>query len=109
MRGLFRSGDRVPTIKDTVNVARHAPAMNEATLVDRYGWEEAGAPCSCAYLVPEILQILTRLGPRSVLDLGCGNGALCGLLKKTGYAVAGCEYDSNGVNIARSAHPGISF
>jgi 2-polyprenyl-3-methyl-5-hydroxy-6-metoxy-1,4-benzoquinol methylase len=83
--------------------------MSEATLVTRYGWKEADVPCSCAYLVPEIMQIVARLGAKRILDLGSGNGALCGLLKKQSYAVAGCEYDKNGVDIARAAYPDIPF
>ena len=83
--------------------------MSEATLASKYGWKEADAPCSCAYVVPEVLRIVARLGARRVLDLGSGNGALCGLLKKEGYAVAGCEYDKNGVDIARATYPDVPF
>jgi 2-polyprenyl-3-methyl-5-hydroxy-6-metoxy-1,4-benzoquinol methylase len=83
--------------------------MNEALLDSQYGWKEAEAPCSCAYVVPDILQIVARLKAKRVLDLGAGNGALCGLLKRQGYAVAGCEYDPRGVEIARAAHPEVSF
>lgn len=83
--------------------------MSAASLVDRYGWKEADTPCSCAYVVPDVLLILDRLKAKRVLDLGSGNGALCGLLKKQGYSVAGCEYDAKGVEIARSAYPDVPF
>jgi len=83
--------------------------MSEASPVSKYGWKEAAAPCSCAYVVPDILNIVARLEAKRILDLGAGNGALCGLLKDQGYAVAGCEYDKHGVEIARAAHPGVAF
>jgi 2-polyprenyl-3-methyl-5-hydroxy-6-metoxy-1,4-benzoquinol methylase len=83
--------------------------MGEASLVAKYGWKEADAPCSCAYVVPDVLRIIDRLKARRILDLGSGNGALCGLLKKRGYYVAGCEYDKSGVEIARSAYPEVPF
>ena len=83
--------------------------MNEALLDSRYGWKEAQAPCSCAYLVPDVLKIVAYLKAQRILDLGAGNGALCGLLKREGYAVAGCEYDKHGVEIARAAHPDVAF
>ena len=83
--------------------------MGAASLVDRYGWKEANVPCSCAYVVPDVLHVIAPLKARRVLDLGAGNGALCGLLKKEGYSVAGCEYDAKGVEIARATYPEVPF
>ena len=83
--------------------------MSDASVVSRYGWKEADAPCSCAYVVPDILQVVAGLDAKRILDVGAGNGALCGLLQRQGYAVAGCEYDKRGVEIARAAHPGVPF
>jgi 2-polyprenyl-3-methyl-5-hydroxy-6-metoxy-1,4-benzoquinol methylase len=83
--------------------------LGAASLVDRYGWREADVPCSCAYVVPDVLHVIERLKAQRVLDLGAGNGALCGLLKKEGYSVAGCEYDAKGVEIARAAYPEVPF
>jgi 2-polyprenyl-3-methyl-5-hydroxy-6-metoxy-1,4-benzoquinol methylase len=83
--------------------------MSEASVVTRYGWKEADAPCSCAYVVPDVFQIVAGLKAKRILDIGAGNGALCGLLEQQGYAVAGCEYDKNGVEIARAAYPAVPF
>jgi 2-polyprenyl-3-methyl-5-hydroxy-6-metoxy-1,4-benzoquinol methylase len=83
--------------------------LGAASLVDRYGWKEADVPCSCAYVVPDVLHVIERLQARRVLDVGAGNGALCGLLKQAGYSVAGCEYDEKGVEIARAAYPEVPF
>jgi 2-polyprenyl-3-methyl-5-hydroxy-6-metoxy-1,4-benzoquinol methylase len=78
-------------------------------IVENYGWGSEVGPCSCDYLVPVIGEVLKRLNVRRVADLGCGNGALCGELQKNGYEVVGIENDASGVEIARSAYPGINF
>jgi 2-polyprenyl-3-methyl-5-hydroxy-6-metoxy-1,4-benzoquinol methylase len=77
--------------------------------VTTYGWESAGSPDSCGYVTPAILKILKRIGARRVLDVGCGNGELCGQLARAGYDVVGVEFDSDGVRIARQAYPQVSF
>ena len=56
-----------------------------------------------------VLKLLQRTGARRVLDLGCGNGDLCGQLAGAGYDVVGAELDPDGVRIARQAHPQIPF
>jgi 2-polyprenyl-3-methyl-5-hydroxy-6-metoxy-1,4-benzoquinol methylase len=83
------------------------PLKNEA--VDTYGWNCAASPQSCGYVTPAVLKILQLAGARRVLDLGCGNGDLCGELARAGYDVVGVELDSDGVRIARQAHPRIPF
>ena len=80
---------------------------NEA--VTTYGWESARSPPSCGYVTPMVLKLLQRTGARRVLDLGCGNGDLCGQLAGAGYDVVGVELDPDGVRIARQAHPQIPF
>ena len=77
--------------------------------VDRYGWANATGMCSCAYITPRILEILKELGAKRVLDLGAGNGALTGELAQAGYQMVGVEYDKDGVEIARRAHPAVPF
>jgi len=74
-----------------------------------YGWTSKEAPGSCCFVVPKILEILKHLRCRSVLDVGCGNGVLCGALKKNGFDVAGTELDLQGCDVARMAYPDISF
>lgn len=76
---------------------------------DDYGWVAEQATHSQAYIAPHLVPILRRLGARRVLDLGAGNGALCGLLARHGFDVVGVEFDARGVDIARAAHPAIRF
>lgn len=77
--------------------------------VESYGWTSAESPASFGYLVPGVLAALGALAPRRVLDLGCGNGALCAELRRRGYDVAGVENDAEGLELARRAAAGIPF
>jgi 2-polyprenyl-3-methyl-5-hydroxy-6-metoxy-1,4-benzoquinol methylase len=77
--------------------------------VTTYGWDSASAPESSGYIAPLVLKILKRIGAARVLDLGCGNGDLCGQLARAGHDVVGVELDVEGVRIARQAHPKVPF
>ena len=82
--------------------------MNDK-VVHNYGWSNEAGPGSCNYIAPAVLRILGSLGARRVVDVGAGNGALCGTIAATGVHVAGIEYDAAGVEVARRAHPSIRF
>ncbi len=77
--------------------------------IEDYGWSSEQQPNSCGYIAPRILSILKNIRATRVLDLGAGNGALCAQVASAGYQVVGVEYDKNGVDVARSSHPNISF
>ena len=74
-----------------------------------YGWTSGTAPHSCHYIAPIVLARITKLGVIRVLDVGCGNGAFCRILKDAGFDVTGVEYDEAGVRIATQEHPDIRF
>lgn len=74
-----------------------------------YGWNPDLGPHSCGYLGPAILAELARRPTRTVLDLGCGNGALLNVMSTAGYTVAGTERDESGAAIARRSNPGASI
>jgi len=74
-----------------------------------YGWKSRTAPCSCCFVVPKVLEILKQLKCHSVLDVGCGNGVLCGLLQQNGFCVAGADFDLKGCELARQAYRRIGF
>lgn len=65
-------------------------------ITKKYGWSSTNAPCSCNFVSPLVLRLLKKLEVVSVLDVGCGNGALCGMLKHEGFDVVGAEYDRGG-------------
>lgn len=77
--------------------------------MSNYGWKSTNAPCSCAFVAPKVIQILKYLGISTVLDVGCGNGALCGLLQREGFEVTGADYDKAGCDLATQAYSGITF
>lgn len=79
-------------------------------VVDDYGWTGTSEPHSCGYIAPRVIEILERLKPARVLDLGAGNGALCGeIARRLDCHVAGVEYDGAGVERARELHPALRF
>ncbi len=78
-------------------------------VINNYGWSSAKESQTCAYLTPRVVELLQKLHVQRVLDVGTGNGALCGQLQALGYQVRGIDYDSQGIAIARVAYPDIPF
>jgi len=78
-------------------------------IVDDYGWTDPTATLAAGYITPAVLEILNKLGARRVVDIGSGNGSLCGALAGAGLNPYGIEYDAAGVQIARRAHPALRF
>ncbi len=62
----------------------------------------AAAPPSHACLVPALLELLPP-GRLSILDLGCGNGAITNLLAEKGHTVTGVDASESGIEIARTS------
>ncbi len=83
--------------------------MRTDNSVDDYGWTTGEPTHAYAYLAPVVLRVLHELGARRVLDIGAGNGSLCGRLAHAGSDVVGVEYDQHGVDIARRSFPSIPF
>jgi SAM-dependent methyltransferase len=73
-----------------------------------YNWH-AGEPYNWSYLSPIIFKLVESLGISRVMDLGSGNGKLCGALAKKCSLVVGVEYDQKGVEIASRTYPDIAF
>jgi 2-polyprenyl-3-methyl-5-hydroxy-6-metoxy-1,4-benzoquinol methylase len=79
-------------------------------VVENYGWEASeGAPESCNYIAPKVVEIIKTLKVARVADLGSGNGSLCAELAATGLDVVGIEYDAAGCAVSKKNHPGIPF
>lgn len=64
-------------------------------------------PAILRFLQPALSQALSKR-PR-VLDVGCGNGALCGELLVRGCDVVGIDLSVSGIEIARRTHPSGRF
>lgn len=56
-----------------------------------------------------LLAILSEIGARAVLDIGCGHGALARTLVRAGYDVTGMDPASEAVAAARLAVPDARF
>jgi 2-polyprenyl-6-hydroxyphenyl methylase/3-demethylubiquinone-9 3-methyltransferase len=76
---------------------------------DEYVWDDRGDPVAHRYLMGPICGILKSAGARTVLDLGCGNGAMSAHLAVNGYEVSGCDHSESGIQLARSRAPGVEF
>ncbi len=61
-------------------------------------------------LLPPILKLVGRLPHAArILDVGCGNGALCRELSSQGFEVVGVDPSPSGVAVARQALPEVRF
>lgn len=100
-----------PVIEPTtpgVTTGARSVAPAPAALTAEYGWDDSRPP-SCDYVAPRVFEILGQLQARRVLDLGCGNGVLCGELAQRGYDVVGVERDAGGLAAARRHAPRARF
>lgn len=93
--------------------------MASDTNLPDYGWS-GQAPHTQGYLYAPLQQLLCEFVPAparqtstsqrpSVLDLGCGNGALAEQMQQWGYAVIGIDPSPSGLDMARARCPNLSF
>ncbi len=78
-------------------------------MTSRYHFDSAQPPHTADYVTPSIVACCRRIGAHRILDLGCGNGALCDALCSAGFEVIGCDPSEEGIALARRAHPHIAF
>ena len=59
----------------------------------------------------QLLQWLERNGlhPKTAMDLACGTGILCGILREAGIEASGMDFSSGMIKIARENCPSLSF
>lgn len=56
-----------------------------------------------------LLSELRAANAQSVLDIGCGNGALSGRLQREGFDVTGCDASASGIALAQRHFGGSAF
>jgi 2-polyprenyl-3-methyl-5-hydroxy-6-metoxy-1,4-benzoquinol methylase len=61
------------------------------------------------YLWGHVISLCAELRGRRVVDIGCGNGALCRELASRGYDVVGCEPSAENLRFAQRAAPELVF
>jgi 2-polyprenyl-6-hydroxyphenyl methylase/3-demethylubiquinone-9 3-methyltransferase len=62
-----------------------------------------------AYLWQHVLGLCAELRARRIVDIGCGNGALCHELAKHKYEVVGCEPCAEILHLAQREAAGLVF
>jgi 2-polyprenyl-3-methyl-5-hydroxy-6-metoxy-1,4-benzoquinol methylase len=72
-------------------------------------WNSPATTPAHHYLQPAVRAALQRTGARTVLDLGCGNGALTAALQREGFAMTGMDVSESGIAIAARSFPDIAF
>jgi 2-polyprenyl-3-methyl-5-hydroxy-6-metoxy-1,4-benzoquinol methylase len=74
-----------------------------------YAYDSAQESHMHRHFVPPILRRLRGRQGLRVLDLGCGNGALCRYLYEAGHEVVGFDVSAPGIAVAKKAYPNIRF
>jgi 2-polyprenyl-3-methyl-5-hydroxy-6-metoxy-1,4-benzoquinol methylase len=74
-----------------------------------FEWTDTEPTCSTPYLTPILLAWLREARTSQVLDLGCGNGALSGLMSRAGFDVVGLDASESGIRLACQAAPNATF
>jgi len=72
-------------------------------------WNEGGMSAAHRYLRPAITNWLRDCGAKTVLDLGCGNGALTNELSRSGFSMTGMDASHTAIRIAQEQYPTIQF
>lgn len=76
-----------------------------------YAYGDAGEGHMHNLLLPPIIDLARRLKPKTMLDVGCGNGYLATKLSESlpGAAVAGVDPSESGIRHASAAHPDLDL
>lgn len=72
-------------------------------------WEAAGFAEFHRWVLPIVHRWLEEIKPSSILDIGCGNGAVTHWLSQRGYRVIGLDSSESAIQIAKNAYPDITF
>jgi 2-polyprenyl-3-methyl-5-hydroxy-6-metoxy-1,4-benzoquinol methylase len=67
---------------------------------DEFIWDGNNESESHQYLARPIIDILRSASAKTVLDLGCGNGALSFKVRSAGFDVVGCDSSKTGIDLA---------
>ena len=89
--------------------SRPTTDRSRAISAPEYVWDDGGNTENHDLVLDPILQRLAAHGARTVLDLGCGNGALSARIARHGYRVVGCDSSRSGIDIASRSFPDVRF
>lgn len=77
-----------------------------------FGYHDKEASCAHEYLLPTLLRTIREISKgRSlkILDIGCGNGYVASRVAAEGNSVIGVDVSPDGIEIARSSFPDVSY
>ena len=64
---------------------------------------------SHVYLLPSLLKLINKDKNKTILDVGCGDGAIARALIKKGFELYGSDASPQGIAIAQKQHPDRFF
>jgi len=80
-----------------------------AIAADEFIWAADGLTSAHSYILPALKKSLVASGAQSVIDFGCGNGALTAELSSAGYNIMGVDSSESGIRIAQQSYGSIEF
>lgn len=74
-----------------------------------YNYNDGEPTWANSYLWPALRRAIQSRSwsERRAFDLGCGNGATCGMLHQLGFEATGVDTSLTGIEFARKAHPNV--
>ncbi len=97
---------------NTASIQQEVVATTDASLslhAGEFVWNTPSTTPAHEYLLPAVQKCLWRAQARTVLDLGCGNGALTAALHRDGFMMTGTDVSESGIRIASRHFPEIPF
>lgn len=83
--------------------------MNPISSDNEYRYHRGHQPQTQAMLSPLVLHYARQGAAKRVLDIGCGNGHMCGELNEQGIEVVGIDPSQSGIDEARALCPSVTF
>lgn len=79
-----------------------------------YGWKDEQQTCAHDYILPTVIRWIQKISrdvrpPLKILDIGCGNGYVASKIAELGHSVWAVDESNRGLEIGRSAYPGVQF
>jgi len=75
----------------------------------QYSWQHSGPTDAHGHFMKPLLGMLPPGSGLTIADLGCGNGYLASVLAGMGHKVFAVDSSREGIDIARTAFPDITF
>jgi len=101
--------DRAAVAACAAGVSGVSGASGARAARSEFLWLGDGPAHIHGHVARPVLVHLDRFDARTVLDLGCGNGWLTAALARCGFDMTGLDSSQSGIDIARQAHPEVSF